>query len=63
MEQGGIDRGAKPSDWFCLLKDLSETRWEFIETWDGKEWIEFDEKIFDEEKPFTTKFTTMDKFL
>lgn len=42
MEEVGIKQGAKVSDWFCFLNDLSLSNCEVIQIWDGRNWIAFD---------------------
>ena len=45
MEQIGIEKGAKPSDWYCSFKMIPLTKVIDIEVFDGTSW----DSIFEEE--------------
>ena len=39
MESVGIKKGGKPTDWYCLFKNIPSKDWETVEQFDGKEWV------------------------
>lgn len=38
LEQVGIEKGSRPSDWFCSLKNVPGREWVSVEYYDGSRW-------------------------
>ena len=48
MEQVGIEKGASPSDWYCLPYNLPKSKWKNVELWDGVSWVPYSESLLNE---------------